>query len=267
MLDKEVKFMSKRCPNCGHEIQDGDTFCIHCGYKLVQNQKNELTKNNDKSSSLKNKWQPKKSMKVLETSSENIHEEQTQEFWKKKSFWGLIVVIAIGVLIVRANTLPKGYSNPNDVMEYSLKRNVFLNDMQGLAQGSRNFDNAYGGYGIFDSDNDDDDHWQLLENKKTKRYVFKYSYDGDNIPSYVVLGQKYTNGTYQVIITPVKKGHIAGIFKDEVSQDYIDKHFPAEKYVGYSNDDLEDMGVDLDSHIHTSDHGKTEVYYDSSRNE
>ena len=83
----------------------------------------------------------------------------------------------------------------------------------------------------------------------------------------MVLGQKYTNGTYQVIITPVKKGHIAGIFKDEVSQDYIDKHFPAEKYVGYSNDDLEDMGVDLDSHIHTSDHGKTEVYYDSSRNE
>ena len=51
MLDKGVKFMSKKCPNCGHEIQDGDTFCIHCGYKLAQNQKKEPMKNNDKSGS------------------------------------------------------------------------------------------------------------------------------------------------------------------------------------------------------------------------
>lgn len=267
MLDKEVKFMSKKCPNCGHEIQDGDTFCIHCGYKLVPNQKKEPIKNNDKSSSLKNKRQPKRSMKVLETSSENIHEEQTQEFWKKKSFWGLIVVIAIIVLIVRANALPKGYSDPNDVMEYSLSRNELLNAMQDISQGSRDLDDAYGGYGVFDSNNDNTDQWQLLENKKTKRYVFKYSYDGDNIPSYVVVTKPNDDETRELMITPVKKGHVAGIFKDEVSEDYIDKHFPADKYVGYSNDDLEDMDVKLDSHIHASDHGKTMVFYDNSRNE
>lgn len=260
MLDKEVKFMSKRCPNCGHEIQDGDTFCIHCGYKLVQNQKNELTKNNDKSSSLKNKWQPKKSIKVLETSSENIHEEQTQEFWKKKTFWIAVVVLAIMVLIVKETALPKGYSNPSDVMEYCMKRDILLNDMEGRQELSNEVADVFG------VDNDEERH-ELLQNKKTKRYVFRYSYNGESIPSYVV-AEEANDGTYSADIIPAKKSHIASIFKYDLSQDYMDRHFPSDKYIGYSNNDYTDMDVKLDDNIsnpHTS--GKTWVSYDKSENE
>lgn len=260
MLDKEVKFMSKKCPNCGHEIQDGDTFCIHCGYKLVQNQKKEPIKNNEKSSSLKNKRQPKKNMKVLETSSENIHEEQTQEFWKKKSFWGLIVVIAIGVLVIKSHALPKGYSNPTDVIEYCMRRDNLLNTIQNASLNEEISE-------VFGTDNDDTDHIQLLQNEKTKRYVFRYSFHGESIPSYVV-AMELNNGDYALDIVPVRKNHIAAIHKTDVSENYVDKYFPSEKYVGYSNNDLEDMDVKLDKHIHNGpSNDKTLVWYDKSENE
>lgn len=259
MLDKGVKFMSKKCPNCGHEIQDGDTFCIHCGYKLAQNQKKEPMKNNDKSGSLKDKRQPKKSMKVLEASSENIHKEQTQEFWKKKSFWGLIVVIAIGVLVIKSHALPKGYSDPTDVIEYCMRRDMILNTLQNASLDEEASE-------LFGTD-DDDTSFQLLQNEKTKRYVFRYSFHGKSIPSYVIATGP-NNGDYELNIVPVKKNHIASIFKPDVSESYVDKHFPSEKYVGYSIDDFEDMDVKLDKHIHPGpDNNKISVFYDKSENE
>lgn len=244
MLDKGVKFMSKKCPNCGHEIQDGDTFCIHCGYKLAQNQKR----------------QPKKSMKVLEASSENIHKEQTQGFWKKKSFWGLIVVIAIGVLVIKSHALPKGYSDPTDVIEYCMRRDTLLNMTQNASLNEESSE-------LFGTDDDDTDHFQLLQNEKTKRYVFRYSFHGESIPSYVI-ATDLNNGDYFLEIVPVKKNHIASISKYDVSESYVDKYFPSEKYVGYSIDDLEDMDVKLDKHIHKGPgNDKTLVFYDESENE
>lgn len=48
----------------------------------------------------------------------------------------------------------------------------------------------------------------------------------------------------------------------------MDKHFPSDKYVGYSNNDFTDMDVELDNKISkpiTS--GKTWVSYDKSENE
>ena len=260
MLDKGVKFMSKKCPNCGHEIQDGDTFCIHCGYKLAQNQKKEPMKNNDKSGSLKDKRQPKKSMKVLEASSENIHKEQTQEFWKKKSFWGLIVVIAIGVLVIKSHALPKGYSDPTDVIEYCMRRDTVLNMDQNASLNEELSE-------FFGTDDDDTDHFQLLQNEKTKRYVFRYSFHGESIPSYVI-ATDLNNGNYALEIVPVKKNHIASISKPDVSESYVDKYFPSEKYVGYSIDDLEDMDVKLDKHLYPGpENDKILVLYDKSENE
>lgn len=61
---------------------------------------------------------------------------------------------------------------------------------------------------------------------------------------------------------------VASIFKYDVSQDYTDKHFPSDKYVGYSNNDFTDMDVELDNKISkpiTS--GKTWFSYDKSENE
>lgn len=262
-------YMNKKCPKCGYAIQDGDQFCINCGYKISQNNKEKLkSMKNEKTgdNSTKSKKQPIKRMKVLEATSSDLYSEQPQEFWKKKSFWGIIVAIALVVLVIRANILPKGYSNPNDVMEYCMKRNGLLNDMQNTAQAQRSIANSYGAYGFFDEDNANTDRWQLLKNKKTKRYVFRYSYDGESIPSYVVMVE-YQNGLSQLYITPVNRGHIAGIFKDQVSQKYINKHFPADQYIGYSNDNLEDIDIKLEPHIHEKDHGKDWVWYDSSRNE
>lgn len=242
MLDKGVKFMSKKCPNCGREIQDGDTFCIHCGYKLAQ----------------------KKSMKVLEASSENIHKEQTQGFWKKKSFWGLIVVIAIGVLVIKIHALPKGYSDPTDVIKYCMRRDTGLNMFQNASLNEEASE-------LFGTDDDDTDRFQLLQNEKTKRYVFGYSFHGESIPSYVI-ATDLNNGDYALEIVPVKKNHIASIYKEDVSESYVDKYFPSEKYVGYSIDDLEDMDVKLDKHIHLgselgSENDRTLVFYDKSENE
>lgn len=259
--------MNDKCPKCGHEIQSGDDFCTNCGYKLKHDNKKsstEQSQHNDNQNPTKRK--PIQKMKVLEDSSSNLHKEQVKEVWKKKQFWFVIALIAIVILIVKANALPKGYSNYNDVMEYCMKRNRFLNEMQKMSQGNRNWADSYGAYGFFDEENADDDQWQLLENKKTKRYVFKYSYDGESIPSYVV-ASKPQNGYCWLFITPVKKNHIAGIFKERVDQDYVDKHFPADEYIGYSNDDLEDMDVKLDDNIYESDHGNTIVYYDKSEEE
>lgn len=73
--------------------------------------------------------------------------------------------------------------------------------------------------------------------------------------------------SFQVSV-PVKKNHIASISKYDVSESYVDKYFPSEKYVGYSIDDLEDMDVKLDKHIHKGPgNDKTLVFYDESENE
>lgn len=256
--------MNNKCPRCGHEIQNDDDFCTNCGYKLKHDNKKKVTEQQRQDANqVSNKRKPIQKMKVLENSSSDLRIEQAKDIFKKKEVWYVIALIAFVFLIVKANALPKGYSNSNDVIEYCMRRNKFLNSMQKMAQGHRNIENYYGAYGFFDEEDADDDQWQLLQNKKTKRYVFKYSYDGESIPSYVV-ASRVSNGTYQLMITPVKKNHIAGIFKEEVDQDYVDKHFPAEKYVGYSNDDFEDMDVELDSHIRESDHGHTIVFYDTS---
>lgn len=255
--------MNKKCPKCGYVIQEGDRFCINCGYKISQNNKEKLkSMKNEKTedNSTKSKKQPIKRMKELEATSSDLHSKQPQEFWKKKSFLGIVVAIALVVLVIRANILPKGYSNPNDVMEYCMRRNVMLNQFQKLGDYRDEFADAFG------TDNEDTDYHMLLQNKKTKRYVFKYSYDGESIPSYVVASKGH--GVYSLNITPVKKSYIASIYKYDVTQEYMDKHFPSDSYVGYSNDDIFDMDVDLDNHISkTSTSGKTWVSYDNSEDE
>lgn len=248
--------MNNKCPRCGHEISDGDVFCTNCGYKLSKNKPNDHTNANKNAS----KRRPIKKMKVLEDSSSDLRKEEIAEFWKKKPFWIAVVILAVVFLIVKGTALPKGYSNPNDVIEYCMKRNILLNDMENkTALNSEIAD-------VFGIDNDEPTH-ELLQNKKTKRYVFRYSYNGESIPSYV-MATEVNDGTYNLDITPVKKSHIASISKYDVSQDYIDKHFPYDKYIGYSNNDLSNMDVGLDDNIskpHTN--GKTWVSYDKSEDE
>ena len=57
--------MNKKCPKCGYAIQDGDRFCINCGYKISQNNKEKLkSMKNEKTgdNSTKSKKQPIKRM-------------------------------------------------------------------------------------------------------------------------------------------------------------------------------------------------------------
>ena len=253
--------MNDKCPKCGHEIQSGDDFCTNCGYKLKHDNKKssiEQPRSNDDQNSTKRK--PIQKMKVLEDSSSDLRKEQVQEVWKKKQFWFVIALIAIVVLIVKANVLPKGYSNCNDVMEYCMKRSFMLNSFQNTRSIGGELADAFG----YDND---DENFMLLENKKTKRYVFRYSYDGEYIPSYVI-ASKGPDDKYIIDIIPVKKGHIASISKYDVSEEYMDKHFPSDEYVGYSNNDIYDMNTSLDKNVskpNTS--GKTWVSYDKSEEE
>lgn len=248
--------MNGKCPHCGHKITDGDGFCTNCGYKLGHN--SDISKLNDHAEATEStsKRKPIKKMKVLEESSSDLH----KEIWEKKTFWIAVVILAIMVLIVKETALPKGYSNPSDVMEYCMKRDILLNGFEGKQELLNEAADAFG------TDNDEDN-FELLQNKKTKRYVFRYSYNGESIPSYVVASEA-NDGTYTVEIIPVKKSHIASIFKYDLSQDYMDKHFPSDKYIGYSINDYADMDVKLDDNIsklHTS--GKTWVSYDKSEDE
>lgn len=253
--------MNNKCPRCGHEIQNDDDFCTNCGYKLKHDNKKKVTEQQRQDANqVSNKRKPIQRMKVLENSSSDLRIEQAKDIFKKKEVWYVIALIAFVFLIVKANALPKGYSNPNDVMEYCMKRDYLLNDIQKLGDMRDEIEDAFG------VDNDDE-RLMLLENKKTGRYVFKYSYDGESLPSYA-LAEKMNDGTYTVDIIPIKKSDVASIYKYDVSQDYMDKHFPSDKYIGYSNNDLYDMDVDLDKNIakpNTS--GKTWVSYDKSEEE
>lgn len=250
--------MNSKCPKCGHEIQNGDDFCTNCGYKLKQDNAEKHSSNNNGQDPIRRK--PIQKMKVLEDSSADLRKEEIKEIWKKKYFWGIIAVLAIVVLIVKANILPKGYSDPDDVIDYCMKRNYFMNLEENQSDLNAMLSDMFG------VDNDEKRH-ELLKNRKTKRYVFKYSYDGESIPSYVV-ATRMNDGTYDVDITPVKKSHIASIFKYGVSQEYMDKHFPSDNYIGYSNNDLSDMDVQLDDHIsRPNTNGKTMVSYDKSEDE
>lgn len=55
---------------------------------------------------------------------------------------------------------------------------------------------------LFGTDADDTDNFQLLQNEKTKRYVFRYSFHGESIPSYVI-ATDLNNGDYLLEIVPV----------------------------------------------------------------
>lgn len=252
--------MNSKCPKCGHEIQNGDDFCTNCGYKLKQdNVEKNSSKNNSQKSSIKRN--PIQKMKILEDSSADLRKEEIKEIWKKKYFWGIIAVLAILVLIVKANILPKGYSDPDDVVDYCMRRNYDMNQTENQSDVNEMLADMFG------VDNDAKFH-ELLQNKKTGRYVFRYSYDGESIPSYV-MATRINDGPYAVEITPVKKSHIASIFKYGVSQEYMDKHFPSDNYVGYSNNDFDDMDIDLDDHISKPKtiSSNTFVSYDTSENE
>lgn len=251
--------MNSKCPECGHEIQNGDDFCTNCGYKLKQDNAEKNSSNNNGQDPIRRK--PIQKMKVLEDSSADLRKEEIKEIWKKKYFWGIIAVLAIVVLIVKANTLPKGYSDPDDVIDYCMRRNYSMNQTENQSEVNEMLADMFG------VDNDAKFH-ELLQNKKTGRYVFRYSYDGESIPSYV-MATRINDGPYAVEITPVKKSHIASIFKYGVSQEYMDKHFPSDNYVGYSNNDFDDMDIDLDDHISKPKtiSSNTFVSYDTSENE
>ena len=71
-------------------------------------------------------------------------------------------------------------------------------------------------------------------------------------------------------MTIQKKPVCLSLWNDKFAEFNLHQHFglDPEKYVGYSIDDLEDMDVKLDKHIHDGPkNDKTLVFYDKSENE
>lgn len=270
------------CPNCGNKLEPGDIFCTHCGYRLVPEEKEKsvvgrektkVIKGNDSKKEKNNKPKAKRketfkaSQKDQSSTTEDNHptpsksDNSIESDKNRRLFWSIFAIaIVIIAFIVHANTLPKGYSKPYDVLKYSMQRNYMLNINQGMVDGHERLEDIYGAYGFFSDDDSDTDKIQVLRNKKTKRFVFWYKYKGHKLPCYVVV--MTTNNYNYLYITPVNKKSVASIFKEQVTQDYIDEHFNSDYYYGYSLDDISDLGITYNKQsIHESaEHNDTIIY-------
>lgn len=258
--------MNKKCPKCGYEIQDGDQFCINCGYKISQNNKERLMlmkKEKTGDNSTKSKKQPIKRMKELEATSSDLHSKQPQEFWKKKSFLGIVVAIALVVLVIRANILPKGLSKPSEIIDYCMTRNKYLNELQDEADFGTKITRDFGFDPAINEEMNSDKHsYELLKNKDTGRYVFNYNYKDKMIPSYIIMNPAPNPKYCMLFITPVKKQHIAGIVQYGVKINDVKKNYPFTKYYGYSPNDFSNRGIELDNDIKEKNYENTDVYLD-----
>lgn len=270
------------CPNCGNKLEPGYIFCIHCGYHLVPEEKektvvgrekakiiksnnsNKETNNNPKA---KSKETVKVSQKVPSSTTEDNHptpsrnDNRIESDNNKRLFWRIFAIaIVIIAFIIHANTLPKGYSKPYDVLKYSMQRNNWLNINQDMADSHEKLEELYGAYDFFSNQDSDTDTIQVLRNKKTKRFVFWYKYKGHKLPCYVIV--LHTNKYNYLYITPVNKKSVASIFKEQVTQDYIDEHFNSDYYYGYSFDDISDLGITYNKQsIHEgAEHNNTIIY-------
>lgn len=259
----------KYCPNCGHKIEPSDNYCIKCGFKVDTNADQPTIhseEKNNKIADISKENFKNKSKAIHHKVAENInHKKNTAsidqskfELLKRYRYLIIVLVFVIFVAIkIYNNRLPKGLSDPNSVMNYCLKRSPELNNEQNWSDQTA----AWGpmlGNGDVSGTVSDRSMCQLLENKRTHRYVFNFKYKDQNIPCYVVLnGMNEDNyhTMYFVYLIPVKKQHIASFWLSETSKKhnirkgYIDKYFPNDGYEGFSMDDLADKDISLDSSI------------------
>lgn len=90
--------MNNRCPQCGHEIEDGDDFCTNCGYKLDHGNGSDNNPRNESAP----KQKPLKKMKVLEESSSDLRKEELKKIWTKKPFWIAVAIVAVVFLVAKS---------------------------------------------------------------------------------------------------------------------------------------------------------------------
>lgn len=125
-----------------------------------------------------------------------------------------------------SHPLPKGLSDNSDVLVKGMEQSKLSYEPQ-VASG-------------LGEDMNDDDAIQVMENPKTKRYVFNYKFRGKIIPVYVI--DAVTSGDqYNTYLIPVKKSSIYSIMTDE---DIADKQIKATDYYGFSYMDMVQLGVE-----------------------
>lgn len=125
-----------------------------------------------------------------------------------------------------SHPLPKGLSDNSDVLVKGMEQSKLSYEPQVASS--------------LGEDMNDDDAIQVMENPKTKRYVFNYKFRGKIIPVYVI--DAVTSGDqYNTYLIPVKKSSIYSIMTDE---DIADKQIKATDYYGFSYMDMVQLGVE-----------------------
>jgi hypothetical protein len=84
------------------------------------------------------------------------------------------------------------------------------------------------------------------------------------LPSYLIMSPAENPKYCMLIITPVKKGNIAGIVAYGRKTKEVRSQYEYSKYYGYSSDDLADKGIKLDKGIKEKNYDNFDVYYDTN---
>jgi len=138
-----------------------------------------------------------------------------------------------------SHPLPKGVSTHAEVIEAGMEQSMMSYEST-IASG-------------FDRDMDDEDAIQVMENPKTKRYVFNYTFKGKVIPVYAIYA-RIKGEKFKVYLIPVKHNKIESIL---TKADVADKQINADTYYGYSYNDLDEM--DVDDPFASGDHPEPKV--------
>lgn len=259
--------MNRKCPRCGHILQDGDKFCIHCGYKLSDDDTSQSRASEKISDDIGQHHKKITKMKVLEpmsTSHQSNREVTTKPNLKVILGWVLVIVTIISI-IAHHNTLPQGLSKPSEVMNYCMRRNKYINWAQKESEVGTEATEYYGlDEGVNEQLNSDRHNYELLKNKETGRFVFRYKYKNKVLPSYLIMSPAGNPKYCILIITPVKKGNIAGIVAYGRKTKEVRSQYEYSKYYGYSSDDLADKGIKLDKGIKEKNYDNFDVYYDTN---
>lgn len=152
-------------------------------------------------------------------------------FKQPRSRTTILLGIALlgGGLIVKANrapAIPRGLNSRSAIIKKALRSSKLsyeprMSEVLGF------------------SDMTDDDQIQLMENPKTKRYVFNYDFKGQIIPVYVIYSRiDSKKERYNAYLIPVNDDKIENLLTDGV---VADKQVKAKSYYGFSYQDLEQL--------------------------
>ncbi|KRO03371.1 hypothetical protein IV54_GL000277 [Levilactobacillus paucivorans] len=124
-----------------------------------------------------------------------------------------------------SHPLPKGLSDNSDVL------------VKGMEQSELSYEPSVASR--LGEDMNDDDAIQVMENPKTKRYVFNYKFHGKVLPVYVI-DARISGDKYNTYLIPVKDNKIYSLM---TAESVADKQIHATEYYGFSYMDMVQLHV------------------------